>query len=240
MSLFAIADVHLSLGTDKPMDIFAGWGGYVDRLRENWCAKITPEDTVVIAGDISWAMKLEDCLADFSFLHALPGKKLIFKGNHDLWWTTMRKMESFLSEKGLSSISFVHNNAYLADGIAVCGSRGWFFDDTASDAKVIAREAARLERSIQAAKELSGEPVVFLHYPPVFFNQRCDEIMAVLHREEIRRCYYGHVHGAGRHQAVQGPVEGIEMRLISCDALQFDPIVVEKCPYEPQNQGIFG
>ena len=232
MSLFALADVHLSLGTDKPMDIFPGWADYVDRLERNWRDKVAKDDTVVVAGDISWAMKLDDSLDDFSFLHSLPGRKLILKGNHDLWWTTMRKMESFLEQHGLDSISFVHNSAVAVDDMAVCGTRGWFFDDVQSDHKVIEREAGRLERSILEGKRLGGEAVVFLHYPPVFGGQRCDEIMEVLHRYSIRRCYYGHIHGAGRRQAAQGIIEGIHMRLIACDALDFTPLLVEKCPFD--------
>ena len=227
MSLFAIADVHLSFGTDKPMDVFPGWVDYVERLEQNWRENVSVNDTVVVAGDISWAMKLEESEKDFGFLHSLPGRKLILKGNHDLWWTTMRKMEGFLEQNGFDSISFVHNNAAVVDGIAVCGTRGWFFDDVHSDHKVIEREAGRLERSIEAGKATGGEPIVFLHYPPVFGGQRCDEIMDVLHRQGIRRCYYGHIHGAGRRQAAQGIIEGIHMRLISCDALEFNPLRVE-------------
>lgn len=230
MSLFAIADVHLSLGSDKPMDVFPGWADYVARLEQHWRELVAKEDTVVIAGDISWAMKLEESRADFAFLHSLPGRKLIIKGNHDLWWTTLRKMEAFLDQNGFDSISFVHNNAVLVDEMAVCGTRGWFFDDPQSDHKVVLREAGRLERSIEAAKRLGGEVVAFLHYPPVYGEQRCDEIMEVLHRHEIRRCFYGHIHGAGRRLAQQGMIEGIEMRLIACDALNFVPIQVKKCP----------
>lgn len=230
MSLFAIADVHLSLGADKPMDIFPGWDDYVARLEQNWRSLVTDDDTVVIAGDISWAMKLTETKPDFAFLHSLPGKKLILKGNHDLWWTTLRKMEEFIRIENFDSIGFVHNNAFLADGLAVCGTRGWFFDDVGADRKVIAREAGRLARSIEEGIKIGAEPVVFLHYPPVYAGQRCDEIMEVLHRYHIQRCYYGHIHGAGRVGAAVGPVEGIEMRLIACDALRFCPIRVENCP----------
>ena len=230
MSLFAIADVHLSFGTDKPMDVFPGWTDYVARLEESWRERVGQEDTVVIAGDISWAMKLEDSRADFAFLHSWPGRKLILKGNHDLWWTTMRKMESFLEQNGFDSIAFVHNNAIPVEEFAVCGTRGWFFDDPQSDRKVVLREAGRLERSIDQAERLGGEVVAFLHYPPLYGGQRCDEIMEVLHRRRIRRCFYGHIHGAGRRLAAQGIIEGIEMRLIACDALGFAPTQVEKCP----------
>ena len=239
MSLYAIADVHLYLGTDKPMDVFPGWADYVARLEQNWRSVVSAGDTVVVAGDISWAMKLEESRADLAFLHSLPGRKLLLKGNHDLWWSTMRKMEDFLNQNHFDSLSFIHNNAAVVDTVAVCGTRGWFFDDVQSDRKVVAREAGRLERSIEEAKRAGGEPVVFLHYPPVYGGQRCDEMMEVLHRHEIHRCYYGHIHGAGRRQAAQGTIEGIQMRLISCDALGFAPILVEKCPYDASNRPFF-
>ena len=130
MSLFAIADTHLSLGTDKPMDIFKGWSGYVDKLRENWESTVSDSDTVVIAGDISWGMSLDGALDDFRFIDSLPGQKIILKGNHDYWWTTMRKMETFLNQNEMNTIRFLHNNTITVGDIAVCGSRGWFFVQT--------------------------------------------------------------------------------------------------------------
>lgn len=225
MSLYAISDPHLSLGTDKPMDIFKGWADYVSRLEANWRAVVSEEDTVVLPGDISWALKLEETQADFAFLHSLPGKKLIGKGNHDLWWSTVTKMKRFLSNNGFTSIDFLFNNAFPVGGMAVCGTRGWFFDDL-PDKKVLLREVGRLNVSISAAEALELEPVVFLHYPPIYADSVCEEIFSVLKERGIRRCYYGHIHGAGAYNAVKGPVDGIEFHLISCDHLEFCPKLV--------------
>ncbi len=229
MSLFAIADTHLSLGTDKPMDIFKGWSGYVDKLRENWESTVTDSDTVVIAGDISWGMSLEGALDDFRFIDSLPGQKIILKGNHDYWWTTMRKMETFLNENEMNTIRFLHNNTITVGNIAVCGSRGWFFDaEESADNKVLLREAGRLRTSINLAKETGLEPVVFLHYPPITQNMVCEEIYNVLLETEIKRCYYGHLHGPSMTRSINSVRDGIEFALISCDFLAFAPKLVEK------------
>lgn len=228
MSLFAIADTHLSLGTDKPMDIFKGWSGYVDKLKENWESAVTDSDTVVIAGDISWGMSLEGALEDFRFIDALPGQKIILKGNHDYWWTTRRKMETFLSQHEINSISFLHNNTVTVGNIAVCGSRGWFFDaEESADNKVLLREAGRLRTSINLAKETGLEPVVFLHYPPITQNMICEEIYNVLLETGIKRCYYGHLHGPSMTRSINSVRDGIEFALISCDFLAFAPKLVQ-------------
>ena len=231
MALFAIADTHLSFGTDKPMDVFRGWEDYVPRLEQNWRALVAPEDTVVIAGDISWGMSLEQAAADFAFLHALPGKKLILKGNHDYWWTTRKKMDAFFAANRWDSLRIVHNDAAAVDGcVAVCGTRGWFFDaEEDADKKIVMREAGRLQASIDAARAAGLPPVVFLHYPPVFAGQECSEILEVLRRNGIRRCYYGHVHGPGIRRAVCGDYGGLSLKLISADALGFTPLHV---PYD--------
>lgn len=228
MSLFAIADTHLSLGTDKPMDIFKGWSGYVDKLRENWESTVSDSDTVVIAGDISWGISLEGALDDFRFIDSLPGQKIILKGNHDYWWTTMRKMETFLSENKMNTIRFLHNNTIMVGDIAVCGSRGWFFDaEESADNKVLIREAGRLRTSINLAKETGLEPVVFLHYPPITQNMVCEEIYNVLLETGVRRCYYGHLHGPSMTRSINSVRDGIEFALISCDFLAFAPKLVE-------------
>lgn len=227
MSLYVISDPHLSLTTDKSMTVFPGWDDYVARLEKQWRQLVETEDTVVLAGDISWAMTLEDALEDFRFLHALPGRKLLFKGNHDYWWCTRRKMDAFFEEHGLSSLTIVHNDAVSVDGrFAVCGSRGWFYDDGEDNAKILRREAERLRTSIKAAKQTGLEPVVFLHYPPLFDGRACEELTNVLHEEGIRRCYYGHVHGVGIRQAYEGEWEGIMFHLTSCDALRFCPLLI--------------
>lgn len=228
MALFAIADLHLSLGEEKPMDIFRGWDDYVTRLAKNWRALVTPEDTVVVAGDISWAMKLSDCRTDFAFLHDLPGRKLLLKGNHDYWWTTRRKMEAFLQEEGFDSIGIIHNSAEAYGDYALCGTRGWFFDaEPDTDKTVLMREVGRLNASLDAAVALGKEPIVFLHYPPVVNSgARCPEIMDVLCSRGIKRCYYGHLHGPSIRRAVQEEVDGVRFRLISCDAVQFAPVLI--------------
>lgn len=174
MSLFAIADTHLSLSADKPMDIFNGWSDYVQRLEKNWRAVVSDGDTVVIPGDVSWAMSLEGAQKDFAFLDSLPGKKILMKGNHDYWWNTTRKMENFFKEKGFETLSIVHNSAVSVGNISVCGTRGWFFDaEEDADKKVLLREAGRLRTSIESGIALGGEPVVFLHYPPITQDRIC-------------------------------------------------------------------
>ena len=228
MAIFAIGDMHLSLGTDKPMDVFPGWEGYLPRLEANWRKLIGPDDTVILAGDTSWAMNLNDTKADFAFIQSLPGQKWLLKGNHDYWWTTTRKMETFLAANGFDTLHILHNNHYLVEGICICGSRGWLFDQgEPADQKVIAREAGRLEASIQSAGDIPEEKVVFLHYPPVYGEQLSPEIIEVLLRHKIRRCYYGHIHGTGCSYAFNGNYMGIEFRLISADHLGFDPVRIE-------------
>lgn len=229
MSIFAIGDTHLSFSTDKPMDIFGGWTDYVQRLENNWKKIVGEDDTVIIPGDISWAMSLEEAQEDFRFIHNLPGKKIILKGNHDYWWTTKRKMDAFLSEKGFDSIQILHNNAYKVGDYVICGSRGWFYDaQTGHDEKVILREAARLDRSISEGEKLGGEIIVFLHYPPVMQSQTCEEIMDVLLSHRIKRCFYGHLHGGSCLFAVQENREGVDFSLVSSDFLEFCPRIIEK------------
>lgn len=229
MSLFAIADTHLSLNTNKSMDCFPGWEDYVRRLRERWNAVVSPDDFVVIAGDISWAMSLEQAEADFRYLHELNGKKLILKGNHDFWWNTRKKIENFLFENGFSSIHIVHNSAFQAGPIAVCGSRGWLLDGVEeADQKILNREVQRVKTSIDAARKLEGEPVVFLHYPPVSQSEVCEELLALLKAENIKRCFYGHLHGNGARYTVKQVIDDIQFSLISADYLGFCPILIEK------------
>ncbi len=228
MSIFAIGDTHLTFSTDKPMDIFRGWTDYVERLEKNWRAIVGEDDTVVIPGDISWAMSLEQAKKDFAFLDALPGKKLIMKGNHDYWWTTKKKMDNFIAENGFESLSILHNNAFRVGDFTLCGSRGWFFDAENSDSKVLLREASRLDMSLEEGKKLGGKIIVFLHYPPVMANMRCNEIMAVLKKHGIDRCYYGHLHGESTLRAVNETVDGIKFSLVSADFLSFCPKIIEK------------
>lgn len=228
MALFTIADLHLSFGHNKPMDVFPGWQDYTSRLEKNWRAVVTDRDTVVIAGDISWAMKLEETEQDFAFLNALPGRKLLLKGNHDYWWTTRKKMDAYLEEKGFSTLGILFNSAEAVDGVSVCGTRGWFYDaESDADKKILNREVGRLNTSIALAKTTGLEPVVFLHYPPVYGGEECQEILQVLLDQDIKRCYYGHIHGGGAaRKAVTGPYKGVDFQLISCDYTGFMPVLI--------------
>ncbi len=228
MSLYAIADLHLSLGEDKPMDIFAGWNDYVERLSENWKNLVSCDDTVVIAGDISWAMRIEQTYTDFKFIHDLPGKKIFLKGNHDYWWGTKNKTDNFLRENKLDSISVLFNNAYTCGDYAICGTRGWFLEnDTPEDIKVLNREVGRLKMSLDRAIKTGLEPVVFLHYPPYYRGIECSEIMDVLCSYPVKKCYYGHIHGKKNFKlAFEGEYKGINFRLISCDKVGFMPVLV--------------
>ena len=222
--LYVLSDPHLSFGSGKPMDIFSGWANYTQRLEKAWSAVVTDRDTVVLPGDISWAMDLKGAREDFAFLHALPGTKLIGKGNHDYWWATVKKMETFFADNGFTSLRLLFNNAYRVDDIAVCGTRGWFFDDVTEDVeKVLRREAGRLRTSIQAALALGGEPVAFLHYPVVYDGKVCEELFAVLKEYDIKRCYFGHIHGdrSGRYRDYE--YDGVRFTLASADALSFCP-----------------
>lgn len=227
MSLFAIADTHLSFGTDKPMDSFPGWQDYTKRLENNWNRLVTDNDTVVIAGDISWAMNFEELKADFEFINNLNGNKIIIKGNHDYWWNTMTKMNKFIDDNGFNSIKLVHNNCVDFDNFSVCGSRGWYFDsEDEQDEKVLNREVNRLKTSIEASNK--KEKIVFLHYPPITTNGSCEEIIEVLKSNKIKSCYYGHLHGSAAHCAVDEVVDDIKFKLISADRLHFTPYLIEK------------
>lgn len=229
MHLFAIADTHLSLRTNKPMDIFQGWSDYVQRLEANWRRLVSDDDVVVIPGDISWEMDLQKCKQDFAFLERLPGTKILMKGNHDYWWTTKRKMDAFIEENGLSTLKILFNNAYRFGDYTIVGTRGWFYDAEAdADKKVLLREKGRLQLSIDAGKALGGELICFLHYPPLSLNQSCEELLSVLRDEQIRRCYYGHLHGPSTSLAFIGDRDDIHFQLISADYLHFCPFLVEK------------
>lgn len=228
MALFVMGDLHLSLSSDKSMDIFGGWENYVERIKENWNREVSPEDTVVVPGDISWAMSLKEAGADFRYIHELPGRKIILKGNHDYWWATAAKMNNFLAENGFDSIFILHNNHYAYENYGICGTRGWINDDSEpADAKVLAREAQRLETSIASAENAGLEPLVFLHYPPLYGNEYNPELLEVMYRHSIKRCWYGHIHGRKGHQnAVNGERDGIVFQLVSADYVQFCPVKI--------------
>lgn len=227
MALYAIGDLHLCLGAPKPMDIFGGaWVGYMDKLREG-VSVIKPEDTTVLLGDLSWALDLPSAEADFAWINEIPGKKIILKGNHDYWWSTIAKFNKFCKENSFTNQFILNNNFYEYNGYAICGTRGWFFEEQRSgehDEKVFKRELMRLEASLKAAGDLPK--IVFLHYPPKYKGYECPEIIALMKRYDVRRCFYGHLHGASHGLAMEGLWDGIEYRLVAADKLGFKPLMV--------------
>jgi predicted phosphohydrolase len=211
------------------MDIFSGWDNYMERLEKNWRALVSEEDTVVIPGDVSWAMSLENCYKDFEFLQNLPGKKILMKGNHDYWWTTKAKMDRYLAENGFDKLQILSNNCFEYENIVICGTRGWILEQgQQQDQKIIAREAGRLTMSLQdAEKRFPGkEKLVFLHYPPVYGTETNDSILQVLKDFGIKRCWYGHIHSGGCRFALNGEYDGVQYRLISADYLKFTPQII--------------
>lgn len=226
MAIFTIADLHLSFGVDKPMDIFGGWSDYVKRIEKSFKENVKNGDTVVIPGDVSWGINLLEAKPDFEFLNSLPGEKILLKGNHDYWWETKTKLERFFSENGFDTLKILFNNHYRYKDFGICGTRGWINEKKGetADKKVLMREAARLETSIKSALSDSLKPVVFLHYPPIYYNERNYEILEVLQRYEIKKCFYGHIHGPAQNYAIDGIVDGIDFRLISADYLKFVPL----------------
>jgi predicted phosphohydrolase len=210
------------------MDIFSGWDDHAERLIENWKKKITDDDTVVLVGDTSWGQSLPEATPDFRLIHKLPGKrKILLKGNHDHWWGSVTKMNETFAEHELSSLCILHNNSYEIEGKQVCGSRGWLFETgEPRDEKLIRREAIRIEASLKSATG-TGEKVLFLHYPPVYAGQVQDAFVNLMLKYGIKRCYYGHIHGAGHKYAVQGNYRGVQLTMIASDYLGFDPLRVD-------------
>lgn len=226
MSLFVIGDLHLCFSDpDKTMSIFSGWQNYQEQIEKNWREKIGERDTVVLAGDISWGMSLQQAAPDFHFIDKLSGQKIVLKGNHDYWWTTLKKMEDFLSAEGCSTIKILHNNHYSYGGYGICGTRGWVnMPGESQDEKVLRREVQRLETSIQSALNAGLSPIVFMHYPPIFASNFNYDILEILYRYKIKDCYYGHVHGRSAHElCVKNTYDDINFHLISGDYLQFIP-----------------
>lgn len=239
MALFCLSDLHLSLSVEKPMDVFGGnWVHYEKKIKEYWEYMVRDEDTVVIPGDISWGMTLEEALADFAFINALPGEKILMKGNHDYWWNSMSKLQAFLEENELNRLKFLHNDAVYAQGAVICGSRGWMCEDkmTEQDQKVLKREAMRFALSLNKAEEIAKEKeaqtgicpeiICFSHYPVVTAAQRQNPILDVLKEHKIRRVYYGHLHNWGTKPLYE-EWEGIEFTLVSSDHRDFTPVRIE-------------
>ena len=227
MSIYAIADTHLSFGTNKPMDSFPGWNDYVSRIENNWKKLVTDNDTVVIAGDISWAMNFDELYDDFKFLNDLPGTKIILKGNHDYWWNTVTKLNAFIENNSFDTLKILNNNSYDVEGVSICGSRGWMFEsEEEHDELILAREVGRLKLSLTDAK--NDEIIAFLHYPPVTVDTKCVQIIDALKEYNVKKCYYGHLHGSAARLALNDNVEGIDFQLVSCDKLGFMPLLIKK------------
>ncbi len=242
MALFAIADLHLSRGAPKPMDVFGHrWQGYTEKLTRNWRAAVKENDTVIVPGDISWAMRLSEARADFELLDALPGRKLLGKGNHDYWWETLSKMRAFTDSCGFKSIGFLHNNAYIVEDFIVCGTRGWFLEERlqktgegeADYKKLCAREVIRLRASLDEAKRLretdegKDKPIlVFLHFPPVFGDFVCEEYLSLMAEYGVAECFYGHIHG--RYDLERSfKLGSVKLTMIASDYLNFTPLLIK-------------
>ena len=223
MALYAIGDLHLAQSVNKPMDVFGpGWSNHAQRLEAAF-SQLRERDVTVLCGDISWGINFSESLADFQFIDRLPGKKIIVKGNHDYWWNTAAKMRRFFQENGLDSLEILHNNAYFYEDWALCGTRGWFYEEEASghNEKVLNREVGRLEASLRAA---GGRPILaFLHYPPLYTGYRCPEVISKLEEYRVQRCFYGHLHGPTHKRAVEGTVGNVAYSLVSADYLGFTP-----------------
>ena len=229
MSIYVIADLHLSFGTDKPMDIFGdNWDNHPEKIKRDWISKVKPEDTVILPGDFSWATYIEDAKQDFQFLNELPGKKILLKGNHDYWWTTLTKMREFIKENGFENIDFLYNNSYLVEDKIIVGSRGWILQDGDENKKMINRENERLKLSFKDGIEKYGENkeiLVFMHYPPInskeLLGNQYLEFYKTMREYNVKDCYYGHLHGNSHKEAIEGEVGGINFHLISADYLDF-------------------
>lgn len=225
MALYAIGDLHLSMGSDKPMDVFGErWANHTDKLREGFAA-LNDEDVCVLCGDLSWAMGLDASAEDFRFIDALPGRKIVLKGNHDYWWSTASAAKRMFERNWIYSIEILYNNAFFYRNYAICGTRGWFYEEETGaehDKKIMRREIMRLEASLKAGGE--QEKLVFLHYPPIFQRYRCQEILDLLREYRVSLCCYGHIHGKGCASAFNGLREGTEFRLVSADFVNFSPV----------------
>lgn len=226
MALFAISDLHLSFGTDKPMNVFKGWENHTERLENAWRRVVGEDDTVVLGGDTSWALKTDDAAPDFKFIDRLPGKKILLKGNHDLWWPTVKKLREFFEKNDIKTVDILYNNSFSAGDYSICGSRGWLYDGSGEkDAKVIKRECGRIETSLTLGTKNGQIPILFLHYPPVYGDFVCEEIFSVIKRFGVKDVYYGHIHGTGLYNTVK-EYDGVNFHLISCDCVDFTPVFV--------------
>ncbi len=228
MALYTISDVHLSKSVNKPMDVFGPlWEDYENRLEKGF-EKLTDEDVTVIPGDVSWAMSMSEAVADFKFIEALPGRKIISKGNHDYWWDTATKIKRFFAENDIKTIEILHNNAFRVGDFAICGTRGWFYEEeNGNSRKIYDREIGRLRRSLEEGTKLDAKHLLcFLHYPPVCSGYECDEITDMLSEFGVESCFYGHLHGYGHKSAFEGIHKNVNFKLVSADFLAFNPYFI--------------
>lgn len=228
MAIYTIGDLHLSFGNPKPMGIFGeNWKNHEEKIKEDWMLKVKDEDTVIHPGDFSWAMHLKDTYKDFEFLCSLPGKKILMKGNHEYWWTTVTNMKKYLKENDFENIDFLQTNSIEVENKIICGTRGWTLHhlDSENSKKILAREELRLELSIKDAISKNNhenkEIIVFMHYPPIIKENLDTGFIRILKKYNIKRCYYAHLHGKSIGEAVEGNIDGIEYRLVSADGLNF-------------------
>ena len=229
MAIFTIGDIHLSFNDDKPMSVFGeNWEGYEDKIKKDWIEKVKENDLVVIPGDFSWSMYLENTYLDFSYINKLPGKKLLLKGNHDYWWSTLKKMRDYLEEKEFQNIDFIYNNAYEYENKIIVGTRGWSQSEEKEDKKILDREKIRLELSIKDGIEKYGdekEVIAFMHYPPIIKHNITEneptDFIRLMQKYNIKRCYYGHLHSTSIKEAVEGEFFGINFKLVSADGIEF-------------------
>lgn len=228
MAIFAIGDLHLSFGTDKPMDVF-GWGNHSEKIKNSWLENVKNEDTVIIPGDISWAMELEEAYEDFKFINKLTGTKIISKGNHDYWWQSKKKLNEFLAKNNFNTIHFLQNNSYLVENKIIVATRCWSTTDWNIDEnyKILKRECERLKLSINDGINKFGddkEMIAFLHYPPFYKSNVPEEIdfIEILKKYNIHKCFYAHLHGDSHKNAFEGEKDGIEFKLVSSDFLNFE------------------
>lgn len=232
--LYALSDTHLSFASDKPMDVFGkSWENHAEKIKLNWENTVKDTDTVVVAGDVSWGMSLEEAKEDLLFINNLPGKKIFLKGNHDYWWCTAAKMSAFFKENNIDTIDILYNNALRAENKILCGTRGWIneFGVKAEDERLIKREALRLEMSLNEGKKLkeqhpNDEIIVFMHYPPVFGSFINYDIVDVLYRFGVEKVYYGHLHNV-RPEQLDKEYLGIKLTLTACDFLDFKPLKID-------------
>jgi len=228
MAIYAIGDLHLPGGQDKPMDVFGNhWDDHVSRIFDNWHQTVSPDDLVLIPGDISWAMYFEQAKADLTWIADLPGEKVILRGNHDYWWNSISKIRSWLPE----TMHALQNDTFVWQDVTICGTRGWLFPTAqnpldADDLKIYRRELIRLELSLQQAQSKQLPILAMLHYPPLLKDTRDTEFTQLLEAYHVSLCCFGHLHAGGIANAWQGVRQGIAYHLVSCDSIGFMPKLI--------------